>query len=64
MFVGRSRHIYKTMILIKKKVHIYKSKVKVATVVESNPKGPFSLATTPRCREGRDSFPWIPPLKL
>ena len=28
-------------------------KVKLVTLVESDPKAPFSIATTPRCREGR-----------
>ena len=28
------------------------SKVKLATVVEGDPKAPFSIATTARCREG------------
>ena len=31
----------------------------LATVVESNPKGPFPLATTLRCRGGRYSFPGL-----
>ena len=35
------------------------SKVKLATVVEGDPKAPFSVATTPRCRGGRYSFPWM-----
>ena len=36
------------------------SKVKLATIVEGNPKAPFSIATTPRCRGGRYSFPgWL-----
>ena len=34
--------------------------VKLTTVVESNPKVPFSIATTPRCWGGRISFFWIP----
>ena len=34
-----------------------KKKVKLATIVEGNPKAPFSIATTPRCRGGRYSFP-------
>ena len=29
---------------------------------EGDPKFPFSKATTPRCRGGRNSFPWITPL--
>ena len=37
-------------------------KVKLATVVEGDPKVLFSIATTPRCWEGRYSFPWIAPL--
>ena len=35
------------------------SKVKLATIVEGNPKAPFSIATTPRCRGGRYSFPGL-----
>ena len=37
-------------------------KVKLATIVEGDPKAPFSIATTPRCRGGRYSFHWIAPL--
>ena len=40
----------------------YISKVKLATIVEGDPKAPFSIATTPRCRGGRYSIPWIAPL--
>ena len=32
------------------------------TMVESNLKAPFSIATTPRCREGHYSFLWIAPI--
>ena len=32
-------------------------KVKLATIVEGDPKAPFSIATTPRCRGGRYSIP-------
>ena len=35
---------------------------KLATIVEGDPKAPFSIATTPRCRGGRYSIPWIAPL--
>ena len=38
------------------------SKVKLATVVEGDQKAPFTIATTPRCRRGHYSFPWIAPL--
>ena len=37
-------------------------KVKLATVVEGDPKAPFSIATTPRCRGERYSFPRIAPV--
>ena len=30
--------------------HIYIKRVKLATIVEGNPKAPFSIATTPMCR--------------
>ena len=36
--------------------------VKLATVVEGYPKASFSVATTPRWKGGRYSFPWIAPL--
>ena len=37
-------------------------KVKLVTLVEGNPKAPFSMATTPRA--GHYFFPWIAPLYL
>ena len=33
--------------------------VKLATLVEGDPKAPFSIATTARCKGGHNSFPWI-----
>ena len=36
--------------------------VKFATVVEGNHSAAFSIATKPRCRGARYSFPWIAPL--
>ena len=35
---------------------------KVGAVVVGDPKTPFSVATTPRCRGGRYSFPCIAPV--
>ena len=35
---------------------------KLPTVVGGDPKAPFSIATTPRCRGGHYSLPWIGPL--
>ena len=43
-------------------LYIYIYKVKLATVVEGDLKAPISIATTPRCRGGHYSFPWIAPL--
>ena len=37
-------------------------KVKLVTLVKGDPKAPFSIATTSRCRGERYSFPWIAPL--
>ena len=37
-------------------------KVKLAILVEADPKAPFSIATTPNWREGHYSIPWIGPL--
>ena len=34
------------------------------TVVEGDPKVPFSIATTLRCRGGRYSIPWIGPYPI
>ena len=39
-------------------------KVSWLTVVENDLKAPFSIVTTPRCRRGRYSFPWIAFLTL
>ena len=39
--------------------HLSICKVKLATIVEGNPKAPFSIATTPMCRGGRYSFPGL-----
>ena len=44
------------MVILKKK------KGKQATLVEGDPKAPFSKATTPQCRGGRYSIPRIAPL--
>ena len=33
--------------------------VKLATLVEGDPKAPFSIASTPKCRGRRYSIPWI-----
>ena len=45
-------------------ISIYISKVKLAIVVEGDPKAPLSIATTPWCKEGRYSFSWVAPLYL
>ena len=37
-------------------------KSKLATLVKGDPKAPFSIATTPRCRGGCYTIPWISPL--
>ena len=40
----------------------YIYKVKLATLVEGDPKAAFSIATTQKCWGGRYSIPWIAPL--
>ena len=42
-------------------IYIYKT-VKLANLVEGDPKLLFSIATTLRCRGNRYSIPWIAPL--
>ena len=54
-----SIYIYIYIIILRKKI-IYKVVSKV--IVKSNPKAPFSIASTPRCRGRRYSFPWSAPL--
>ena len=46
------------------KLIIYSSKMvsKLGTLVEGDPKAHFSIATTPMCRGGHNSIPWIVPL--
>ena len=38
------------------------SKLRLATLVEGDPKTPYSIATTSMCRGGCYSSPWIAPL--
>ena len=38
------------------------TKVKLATVVQCDPKAPYSIATTPSCWRRRYSFFWMAPL--
>ena len=52
-------HINHCRLFNAKSILIHISKVKLATIVEGNPKAPFSIATTPRCRGGRYSFPGL-----
>ena len=50
------------MMMLRKSYVPYKRYVKLGTVVGSDPKAPFSIATIPRCRGVRYSFSWIAPL--
>ena len=38
--------------------------IKLATLVKDDPKAPFSTVTTPRCKGGCYSIPWVAPLYL
>ena len=42
--------------------HTYLLYYKVGELIEGDQKAPFSIATTPKCRGGRYSIPWIAPL--
>ena len=55
----REREVFLfVQILIGSTFHrIIKVKSKLATIVEGDQKAPFSIATTPRYRGGRYSFP-------
>ena len=44
---------------VKNKSLLSTVKVKLATVVEGGLRAPFLIATTPRCRRRRYSFPWV-----
>ena len=48
--------------LFNAKSFLYIYKVKLMTVVKGDPKAPFSITTTPRCKGGRYVFHWIAPL--
>ena len=47
------------MVIIKYKSQIKTIWSKLVTLVEGDPKASFSIATTPRCRGVRHSFPRI-----
>ena len=51
-------YIY-TYICIYIYIYIHTYIYKFATVVEDYTESPVSIATTPKCRRGCDSFPWI-----
>ncbi len=44
---------------VQRAVWVSLDKAVMATIVEGNPKSPFSIATTPMCRGGRYSFPGL-----
>ena len=51
------KHIYTQTYIY---IYIYNVKlITLATFVEDDPKAPFSIATTPRCRGQRYLIPWI-----
>ena len=62
-FKMHHRQQYNLWVEISERPNLYRTpdtnKVKLATLVEGDPKAPFLIATTPRCREGRYSIPWI-----
>ena len=53
--------IFELVIIFSKSI-LFKLIKKDIREVEGNPKVPFSIATTPRCKEVQDSIPWIAPL--
>ena len=55
-----AKHILKMTILNKRKLVFLLSQIsKLATIVEGDPKTPFSIATTPRCRRGYYTISWV-----
>ena len=59
-YLKNSTIIRNSIILL---VLLSKVKVKLVTIVEGNPKAPFSIGTTLRCRRGHNPFFfWISPL--
>ena len=56
------RHLRIKFVLIRLMCGGLDIKRKLATVVKGDLKGPLSIATTPRCRGGHYSIPWIVPL--
>ena len=58
----QKKSILFTQICLNIYIYIYIYIYKLATFVESDPKAPFSIATTLRCRGGRYSSLWAVPL--
>ena len=48
---------FTTLFKVKNSPRFFLDLVKLATIVEGDPKAPFSIATTPMCRAGCYSFP-------
>ena len=55
------KYIHVIVVIFTYKFHTLNVKL-LATLVEGVLKTPLSTATTPRCREGCYSIPWIAPL--
>ena len=55
------REIIKMKTIVQKPLMIKKYIYNWSTIVEGDPKVPFSIATTQTCRGGNYSFPWFVP---
>ena len=51
--------VLNTSLLYTQHIKYVSKLIKLATLAEGGAKAPFSIATTPRIREGHYSFPWI-----
>ena len=47
------------MLMINKELGTLQNNCKLVTFVEDDPKASFSIATTPKCWGGRNSFSWM-----
>ena len=59
IYISKCVYVYIYIYISNMYVRVYKKKVKLATAVEDDLKAPFSIAITPKCSEGRNSFPWV-----
>ena len=60
--INNLKHFFKLLIWFGPFINVLRANILMEKSKVGDPKAPFLIATTPRCRGGHYSFPWIAPL--